>query len=300
MVCGLLRPGGLRCVLWRPLIELAVVPAVPRHAAVVPVSHYDTMCAAAHLIGRQASQAVERGIRYGTVDCIEYAQLCQSMQIHQYPSVLYYNGSRNDKVIRVGPVTAHSLPLLQPYPFQGNPQNVEELFDHVATIRDNAVVSLTAEAFQQDVMGSSDIWLVDFFAPVCSRAVLPALNSLLQWCGHCVQMAPQFAKAARMVRGIAKFGTVDCVANSELCNSKGIQSFPTVWLYARNKSKRPSQFQDHHFADQIANFVRNQLKDKLVAFEPHMYESIKSKRESWLLVYGAQWCGASRGARMRP
>ena len=61
-----------------------------------------------------------------------------------------------------------------------------------------------------------------------------------------MHMAPQFAKAARVVKDIAKFGTVDCVAHGQLCASKGINAYPTVWLYGRNKVCHVSANQRNH------------------------------------------------------
>ena len=42
------------------------------------------------------------------------------------------------------------------------------------------VVELTDSNFESLVFGSDDIWLVEFFAP---------------WCGHCKNLAPEWAKA---------------------------------------------------------------------------------------------------------
>lgn len=56
------------------------------------------------------------------------------------------------------------------------------------------VVKLTSSNFNKDVVNSADIWMVEFFAP---------------WCGHCKNLAPEWEKAAKVLKGIVKVGAVD-------------------------------------------------------------------------------------------
>jgi protein disulfide-isomerase A6 len=74
------------------------------------------------------------------------------------------------------------------------------LFTTVSSLygSDSDVVKLTASNFNKEVVNSNDIWLVEFFAP---------------WCGHCKNLAPQWEKAAKALKGIVKVGAVD--ADSE-------------------------------------------------------------------------------------
>lgn len=48
------------------------------------------------------------------------------------------------------------------------------------------VVELTDSNFDSLVLNSEDMWLVEFFAP---------------WCGHCKNLAPQWADAATELKG---------------------------------------------------------------------------------------------------
>lgn len=47
------------------------------------------------------------------------------------------------------------------------------------------VVDLNPSNFQQKVLESDSVWIVEFFAP---------------WCGHCQQLVPEYTKAAKALK----------------------------------------------------------------------------------------------------
>jgi protein disulfide-isomerase A6 len=59
---------------------------------------------------------------------------------------------------------------------------------------DSPVVKLTTENFTELVLESGDLWFVEFYAP---------------WCGHCKNLAPEWEKAAKALKGVAYLGAVD-------------------------------------------------------------------------------------------
>ncbi|XP_036329942.1 protein disulfide-isomerase A6 homolog [Rhagoletis pomonella] len=62
----------------------------------------------------------------------------------------------------------------------------------------DAVIELTDDNFDKLVLNSDDIWLVEFFAP---------------WCGHCKNLAPEWAKAAKELKGKVKLGALDATVH---------------------------------------------------------------------------------------
>ena len=56
------------------------------------------------------------------------------------------------------------------------------------------VVILNANNFNSKVIQSNELWFVEFFAP---------------WCGHCKNLAPEWAKAAKALKGIVNIGAID-------------------------------------------------------------------------------------------
>ncbi|CAD5117400.1 DgyrCDS6173 [Dimorphilus gyrociliatus] len=75
------------------------------------------------------------------------------------------------------------------------------------------VIELTDSNFEKLVYGSDDIWLVEFFAP---------------WCGHCKNLAPQWASAATELKGKVKVAAVDATVNTVVASRFGIRGYPTI------------------------------------------------------------------------
>ncbi|OIW03929.1 hypothetical protein TanjilG_30205 [Lupinus angustifolius] len=93
-------------------------------------------------------------------------------------------------------------------------------FDHdeynLPEIDDKDVVVLKNNNFS-DFVNSNRFVLVEFYAP---------------WCGHCQELAPQYAEAATQLKGenviLAK---VDATEESELGNQYEIEGFPTLYFF---------------------------------------------------------------------
>ena len=73
------------------------------------------------------------------------------------------------------------------------------------------------------------------------------------WCGPCRMMAPEFAKAARMLKGRARFAKLDTEAFPEASGRYGIRGIPLLVAFrgGREIGRRAGAVT----ADEIANWV---------------------------------------------
>ena len=75
---------------------------------------------------------------------------------------------------------------------------------------------LTAESFQRLVTTTRDPWFVKFYAP---------------WCGHCQQMAPNWASMSREMKGVLNVGEVNCDVEKRLCKDAKVKGYPTMFFF---------------------------------------------------------------------
>ncbi|EIM88466.1 disulfide isomerase [Stereum hirsutum FP-91666 SS1] len=78
------------------------------------------------------------------------------------------------------------------------------------------VIDLTSSNFKS-VVDHEPLMLVEFFAP---------------WCGHCKALAPHYEEAATSLKEKnVKLAKVNCVDEADLCQSHGVQGYPTLKVF---------------------------------------------------------------------
>uniref|UniRef100_T1JB37 Protein disulfide-isomerase A6 homolog n=1 Tax=Strigamia maritima TaxID=126957 RepID=T1JB37_STRMM len=87
------------------------------------------------------------------------------------------------------------------------------------------VIELTDGNFEETVLESEDMWLVEFYAP---------------WCGHCKNLAPQWESAASQLKGKVKLGALDATAHTVMGNKYGVRGYPTIKYFASGKKSSSS------------------------------------------------------------
>jgi len=171
------------------------------------------------------------------------------------------------------------------------------------------VIELTPENFNRDMIGSSDLWLIEFYAP---------------WCGHCQTLAPEWKKAASALKGIVKVGAVDMDKYGNLGQPYNVRGFPTIKIFGANKNN-PQDYNADRSAQSIVDtalshlqsLVRTRLSgggsgggsssrndrnsggssggsgDGAVVelTDANFEEQVLKSKDFWLVEFYAPWCG---------
>lgn len=108
------------------------------------------------------------------------------------------------------------------------------------------VVSLTE---MNSVLKDDAVWIVEFYAP---------------WCGHCKSAKPEYEKAAKALKGIAKVGAVDMTVHQALGQPYGVQGFPTFKIFVGGKAQDYNgQRTAAGIVDGVTGAIRNFAKARL-------------------------------------
>jgi thioredoxin 1 len=102
----------------------------------------------------------------------------------------------------------------------------------------DAVASITGQNFDQEVLQSQGLVMVDFWAT---------------WCGPCKIVAPVVEELAKEYAGKVKFVKVNTDENQDLASRYNIRGIPTLMF-----------FKDGNMVDQVVGAVpKAQLKTKI-------------------------------------
>ncbi|KAK1418165.1 hypothetical protein QVD17_27304 [Tagetes erecta] len=108
----------------------------------------------------------------------------------------------------------------------------------------SASVELNSHNFDELVVKSKDLWIVEFYAP---------------WCGHCKKLAPEWKKAAKNLQGKVKLGHVNCDDEKSLMSRYKVQGFPTILVFGADKDS-PISYEGARTASAIESFALVQLE----------------------------------------
>lgn len=166
---------------------------------------------------------------------------------------------------------------------------------------DSDVIDLTATNFKNRVVNSDEIWIVEFFAP---------------WCGHCKALAPEYAKAAKALKGIVNVGAVNMDDHQSVGAPYNIQGFPTIKIFSSNKNSpidyngpRTAQGIVDRALSEVSSLVRSRLggksgssgggshsgssdgKDVVELTDANFEDLVLNSDDLWLVEFFAPWCG---------
>ena len=109
---------------------------------------------------------------------------------------------------------------------------------------DSDVVRLDEDTIV-DFINDNDLVMVEFYAP---------------WCGHCKRLAPEYIKAATMLKEKydIPIGQINCEENKEFCASQGIRGYPTLKVFKNHEMPSNIDYFGARTAEAIVNYMYRQ------------------------------------------
>lgn len=180
----------------------------------------------------KAASALKGVVRVGAVDGDKYKSFGGRYSISGFPTIkifvdkknpIDYTGPRTAKGIVDAAVNAVREKVTSALSGGGDKSGKK-------SSSSNDVIELTDDNFDSLVLGSDDMWLVEFFAP---------------WCGHCKNLAPHWADAATQLKGKVKLGALDATVHSRKAAEYGIQGYPTIKYFPAGKKISSSSAEEY-------------------------------------------------------
>jgi len=188
-------------------------------------------------------------VKIAKLDCTQAQSVCQENEVRGYPTLAYFRNGRKIEAYK-------------------GARNIADLTDFVNTNKGQAdaaaddgkvpeptkepatpVVKLDKNNFEEKT--KTGVAFVKFYAP---------------WCGHCKRLAPTWEQLAQKFEAEDRvmIGHVDCTAgdniNRELCNSNGVNGFPTLNIY--KDGVKVEEYSGKRDLSQLQDFVEKHLSAK--------------------------------------
>ncbi|KAG7466845.1 hypothetical protein MATL_G00146620 [Megalops atlanticus] len=138
---------------------------------------------------------------------------------------------------------------------------------------DVEIITLDRSDFDAAV-NSGELWFVNFYFPRCS---------------HCHQLAPTWREFAKEMDGVIRIGAVNCGDNGRLCRSKGISSYPSLYIFKAGMN--PEKYFGDRSKESLTKFAMQFVKTKVTElWQGNLFTEIEHAFASgigWLITFCA-------------
>ncbi len=151
---------------------------------------------------KKAAVLLEDTALVGAVNCDSAKDVCQRQRVHSYPTLKFFY--RKKKIETT---------------YQSHSHTPDDLHSFVVKQLDDRVVKLTEKNFDERVLASTALWVVDFSAG--------------SWCGPCQAVEPHLRDLAYNMKSLIKVGIVQCDSQKALCDKMGVPHFPHLKIFGK-------------------------------------------------------------------
>lgn len=197
----------------------------------------------------------DAGVHVAKVDCTAERSICERFSVQSYPTLKVvtggrsfdYAGSREQSALAAWAISGHktsfSEKVLSYREFVEQREIAQR--EQLDAERSSQVVTLTSANFDEVVKGSTDAFLIKFYAP---------------WCGHCKRLAPLWHRLSKSLLDSgsnAKVAKVDCTVHRRVCSRFGVAGYPTLLFV---KDGQVYKYQQSRSLNAFLDFVNGGYK----------------------------------------
>ena len=124
-----------------------------------------------------------------------------------------------------------------------------------------------SKQFYGSFIDSEEIVLVKYYAP---------------WCQHCQELKPLFEELAKTMYGKVKFAEINCDESAEICESEGIQGYPTLALFRKDRQKKI--YGGERSVEAMKKWIESLNVPAMTEIKESDVEGLKKSGKSFVLV----------------
>ncbi|MFH4974113.1 hypothetical protein AB6A40_000822 [Gnathostoma spinigerum] len=188
---------------------------------------------------KKAANALKGIVKVGAVDMTQHQSVGQPYNVQGFPTIKIFGGDKQKPSDFQGQRTAKAIVDAA----MREAQNT--VTARLGEKKSKDVIELTDDNFEEQVLHSKDMWLVEFYAP---------------WCGHCKQLKPHWEKVATELNGKVKVAALDATVHRKMAEMFGIQGFPTIKFFSPGSSASDAQDYD---GSRTASDILSWINDKI-------------------------------------